>query len=316
MRLSNIDIRHLRVLLAVVECGGFTAAEDVLGLGQSTISTHIGELEQRVGFRICERGRAGFSLTERGEELYAAALRLVDAFTEFEDRSQTIKGKMAGRLRLGIIDNIVSDPTCPILHALSELGRDGRGPRISIEVLSPSEIEYAIAAGKLDLGISIAEKYPQSLRYTPLYNEIDVLVCGDAHPLFCVEDEEELRQEIRYAPKVIRSFLNHHDFFLISDREDTITATVSNVEAAAMLILAGTHIGFIPDHYAAPWIEKGNMRVMLQHAFSRTSEMALIEPVDRERSQAVELFAKIICDRVAADTSVLSMGQSKQRAVS
>jgi DNA-binding transcriptional LysR family regulator len=288
----------------------------VLGISQSTISTHIADLERRIGFRICERGRSGFALTDRGSELYAAALRLVDAFVDFEDRAETLKGVLAGRLRLGLIDNLISDPSCPLADALAGLAGLGEGPRISIEVLPPSEIEYAIAAGRLDLGLSIAEKRLPALAYTTLYRETDLLVCGAAHPLFAVRDEAALKGDIRTAPKVIRSFLNHHDFFLMSDREESIRATVSNVEAAAFLILAGTHIGFLPEHYAVQWTQTGAMRTLLPGEYSRVSEVMLIEPLDKPSSPAVKRLAKTLHRHAAGNTSVLSMRESKHSTVS
>ena len=309
MRLSNIDVRHLRIFLAAVECGGFTAAERLLGISQSTISTHIAELERRVGFRVCERGRSGFALTERGEELYAAALTLVDAFADFEDRAQTLKGVLGGRLRLGLLDNLISDGRCPMVQALAELTALAQGPRISIEVLPPSEIEHAIAAGRLDLGVSIAEKRLPALDYTRLYSETDILVCAAGHPLLDLGDEVRLRQRIRHAPKVIRSFLNHHDFFLLSDREESIGATVSNVEAAAFLILAGTHIGFLPDHYAARWIDSGAMRVLLPETFARTSDIMLITPLDKPAAPAATRLIEFLRRR-AEDASPRSMPES------
>lgn len=316
MRLSNIDVRHLRVFMAVVKCGGFTAAEKVLGVSQSTISAHIAELEQRLNFRVCERGRSGFAMTDRGEELYSAALRLVDAFSDFEDRAQALKGVLAGRLRLGLIDNLISDPNCPIVRALAGQNELGPGPRISIEMLPPADIEYGVASGRLDLGISIAEKRLPALRYALLYREIDVLLCGTDNPLFGIDDDERLRREFRTVPKVIRSFLNHHDFFLMSDREESIGATVTNIEAAAFLILAGTHIGFLPQHYAAQWIKHGAMRALLPQEFCRHSEIMLIEPAqDTNASPAVQRFAEAIRRRCHRDASVISMQELKQASV-
>lgn len=37
-------------------------------------------------------------------------------------------------------------------------------------------------------------------------------------------------------------------------------ATVDNVEAQAILILSGAYVGFLPNHYAARWVETGDMR--------------------------------------------------------
>lgn len=293
MKLSNIDIRHLRVFLAVVECGGFSAAEGLLGTSQSTISTHIAELERRLGYQICKRGRSGFEVTERGRDLHAFTLKLVDAFAEFEDNALFLKGAVAGRCRLALIDNLISDPDCPIIPALRTLSTFERGPRISIDILSPTEIELAVAAGRVDLGISIVEKRLPSLRYTPLYRELDVLVCGAEHPLFKTEDPVKLRAGVTEAPKVIRTFLNHSDLFPIGNREELVAGTVANVEAAAYLILAGTHIGFLPAHYVADSVARGEMRVILEQEYVRMSEIVLIESVlNNDQDLGVRRFIK------------------------
>ena len=44
-RLNDIDVRLLHVYRAVVECRGFTSAQALLNINQSTISNHISELE-------------------------------------------------------------------------------------------------------------------------------------------------------------------------------------------------------------------------------------------------------------------------------
>ena len=66
----DVDLKHLRVFAAVVECGGFTAAENMLDINCSTISKAMSDMESRLGVRLCNRGRGGFELTEEGEKLY------------------------------------------------------------------------------------------------------------------------------------------------------------------------------------------------------------------------------------------------------
>ncbi|MEM1344371.1 MAG: LysR family transcriptional regulator [Pseudomonadota bacterium] len=287
MRLSEFDIKHLRTFLAVVECGGFTAAEDVLNVSQSTVSITIAQLERRLGYRLCERGRAGFALTPRGEELYKQALTLAKAVADFEEGARGLKGALSGRLRLALIDNVITDPKCPLRGALAALEN---GPRISIDILPPSEILDAVATGRADVGISIVEQRQPRLCYQALYAETDLLFCGRAHPLFEVHDDEALRRGATRAPKVVRSFLKHQDFLLVSDREDTIRATITNLEAAAFLILAGTHIGFMPEHFAARWVERGEMRAILPHELHRRSELIAITGSERRHTPVVRRF--------------------------
>ena len=50
-RVTDVDLRLLRIFQTVVDCGGLSAAEIDLGIGRSTISTHIAELEGRLGTR-------------------------------------------------------------------------------------------------------------------------------------------------------------------------------------------------------------------------------------------------------------------------
>ena len=47
-QVADYEIRLLKVFKAVVECGGFAAAETELNIGRSTISTHVANLEQRL----------------------------------------------------------------------------------------------------------------------------------------------------------------------------------------------------------------------------------------------------------------------------
>jgi DNA-binding transcriptional LysR family regulator len=61
-RLDNIDLRLLRVFVAVVEAHGFSEAQFALNLSASTLSTHLAALERKLGGRLCDRGRGGFRL--------------------------------------------------------------------------------------------------------------------------------------------------------------------------------------------------------------------------------------------------------------
>ncbi|RAC29133.1 LysR family transcriptional regulator, partial [Burkholderia multivorans] len=51
---TDLDLRLIRVFLAVVDARGITAAEASLGVRQSTISTQLSALEARVGFKLCD----------------------------------------------------------------------------------------------------------------------------------------------------------------------------------------------------------------------------------------------------------------------
>ena len=88
--LSDIDIRLLRIFVTVTECGGFAASELELNIGRSTISKHIADLETRIGLILCNRGPAGFSLTEEGDQVLEATRRLLAHIDEFQSEIDNV----------------------------------------------------------------------------------------------------------------------------------------------------------------------------------------------------------------------------------
>ncbi|MNF94454.1 Bacterial regulatory helix-turn-helix protein, lysR family [compost metagenome] len=51
-QVRDLDLQLLRLFVCVVESGGFSCAQDELGIGQSTISTQMAKLETRPAFLL------------------------------------------------------------------------------------------------------------------------------------------------------------------------------------------------------------------------------------------------------------------------
>lgn len=109
MHLSDIDLKLLRVLHAVVEAGGSSNAQSVLNICPSTISSHMSQLGARVGFRQCEGGGSGFRLTVKGEQFHRHVLDVFVLNQELERNAQGLRSSLGEHLRLGFIDNLVTD---------------------------------------------------------------------------------------------------------------------------------------------------------------------------------------------------------------
>ena len=75
MNLSHIEFRHLRLLQAVIESGGLSAAAERLHLTQSAISHQLKALETVLEQPLVERGARPVQLTPAGKRL----LQLADA---------------------------------------------------------------------------------------------------------------------------------------------------------------------------------------------------------------------------------------------
>ena len=151
--LGDIHIRLLRIYKAVIESGGFAAAEVELNISRPAISLAITELETLLNMRLCHRGRAGFSVTDEGETVYQAALQLLSGIETFKSQVNAINRELKGELNIGITDNLVSIPQMHITEALTELKDAGPEVIINIRMIPPKDIETGVLDGKLHIGV-------------------------------------------------------------------------------------------------------------------------------------------------------------------
>lgn len=94
-----LELRHLQVLIAVVETGGVTAAAARLGLTQSAVTHRVREAERRLGRPLFSRVGKRLVLAPAGERLLQSAYRIVEELGRAE---QELAAGAATRLvRLG-----------------------------------------------------------------------------------------------------------------------------------------------------------------------------------------------------------------------
>src|SRR5260221_9652063 len=182
--LSDGDIRLLRIFAKVVEAGGFSAAQIDLNISQSTISTHMTALEQRLGVRLCQRGRAGFSLTEKGQRISQASQRLFASLDEFRSEAGAVRSGLVGKLAMGIVDNVVTNPASRLPQAISAMNVLAPEVEMSVQVLSPTELERAVLDRRCDLGFGACGRHSPYLAYDDVFEERQGLFCCRGHPLF------------------------------------------------------------------------------------------------------------------------------------
>ena len=272
-QVSDFDIRLLRVFKSVVDAGGFSAAESVLGIGRSAISQQMSDLEQRLGLRLCQRGRAGFSVTEEGREVYQSSLQLLGALESFRTEVNSLHQNLRGELNIGLTDNLVSIPHMRITHALSRLKERGPGVRINIRMIAPSEVEQGVLDGSLHVGVVPQASALPGLDYQPLYSERSLLYCAVGHPLFYIEEAQLTNERLAAQDAITPTFRLPTE---IQDHYAALscTASASDREGMAFLILTGRYIGYLPDHYASTWVQQGRLRALRPE--SRFYDLSLV----------------------------------------
>lgn len=276
-RLADVDLRLLRVFKTVADCGGMAAAEFELNIAMSTISRHVKDLEERLGLVLCRRGRSGFMLTPEGEQLYAAADQLLSATDAFRSRLHEVHRHMGGDLHVAVFDKTASNPDSRIAEAIALFRNDAPDVRLHLHVGTIATIERGVMDGQFQLGVVPEHRRSDSLSYDDLFGETMYLYAGRAHRWFNPESQalsltwDDLRSESLAA-------LGYHspNLALAQSQRLEREATASDQEAVATLVLSGCYVGFLPDHYAEPFVRARKLRAVATDTFTYHCRFACI----------------------------------------
>lgn len=281
----------LAVFMTVAECGGFAAAQVALNVGQSTISRQIGDLEKRLGMRLCQRGRAGFSLTDKGRTVYEACQHLATALESFRTTVGALRGELVGDLSVAAIDNWATERCFPLADVLRAFRDRAVRVHIDLHTLAPDEIERAVLENRVNLGIGVFHQRRPGLMYEKLYDDPVELYCGHGHPLFDRAPHGFDRADLRAADLAHRAYLSERQVAPLTGDLPS-TATARQIEGIAFLVLSGWHIGYLPVSYAERWVESGRMRSILPETYGLNTKMELVT----RRGVALTLVSQTFVD--------------------
>lgn len=255
--LSNVDLKLLRIFAEIVRCNGFSAAQITLGVSQATISQHMRHLEERLGLRLCERGRAGFFLTEQGRQVHDAILDLFGSLDSFGTAIEEVRGELAGRLNFGTVDAMVTNAGLGLDRAIGAFHRSAPKVMLDIDIATPQALAQGLLSRRYEIALLPVQMGTVMVNSVELFSERQFLYCGNAHPLFLVSDHQITPKLLSQQSFAGRSYMQEEQICGVDFRWCARTA---HMEGTLTLLLSGAYIGFLPDHYAASQVNAGSLR--------------------------------------------------------
>ncbi len=262
--LHDTDLRLLRVFQNVVRYGGFSAACDALGLTPSTISNHMTALEDRLGVKLCHRGRGGFRLTEQGKHVHGAMLDLFGSIESFRSAIGAAKGELTGTVEFGAVDALYTNAEFPLDRAIGEFSKSAPNAILNLHIASPQELLQGLIMGRFHVILTPSRNLPHAAESHVVYREHQQLYCGDQHPLFHADAGSVTPEVISQYPFVGRSYETQEP---INGITFNLRSEVSYMESAVLMILSGHYIGFLPDHFAQGYMQRGRLRPVGEGGF-------------------------------------------------
>lgn len=174
----NLEIRHLRLVKAIVEEGSIANAIDKLHLTPSALSHQLREAELQIGAKIFHRLNKKLILTDVGEKILASANAILGELTKIEKEvKQLIKGE-SGTIRIST-ECYTSYHWLP--GVLKKFNIDFPDITIRIVFEATHKPVQKLLQGEIDLAITSDPVNSDKIEYVELFQDEMVALVSDSH---------------------------------------------------------------------------------------------------------------------------------------
>lgn len=101
-----MELRHLITFRTIADAGGFKKAADELGYAQSSITGHIKELEQELGYPLFDRLGKSIILTQAGRRFLPYALDIISLYAKSKEVIKEAD-EPSGELTIGASESLM-----------------------------------------------------------------------------------------------------------------------------------------------------------------------------------------------------------------
>ena len=256
----RLEIRHLKLLMAVAQEGSVTGAVRRLHLTQSALSHQLKDAEDKLGTALFLRLGKRMVPTQAGEKLLASAKRVLDELQSAESQIEGLNGGTKGAIRFS-----TECYTC--YHWLPPLLRKfhSKYPEVEVNIYADATCNPAefLLRGELDVGILSSLPRNTSLRATPIFEDELVIVMSPDHPLTELTHirPKDLANEtvLIYPPRQESTLIMK--VLAPAGIEPKRVLEVPLTEAILELTAAGTGISFLARWAVAPHLERKRVAV-------------------------------------------------------
>lgn len=201
MDYDGLSLDQLRVFVAVVETGSFSAAARALNRAQSAVTYAIQKLEQQVGTEVFDRSAYRPTLSRAGRILLPQARRIVEDVGRFRAVAQTMARGMEAEVGLLVAAAVPMGLLTPALSAF----RDAF-PTVQLRI---STLPFSMAFGRkvpgaqpgeADLRVLLDFLLPEDLARRTIAEVELAAVVATSHPLAALGaplDEDAVRDHVQ-----------------------------------------------------------------------------------------------------------------------
>ena len=299
--MMDLEPNDLLLFARVADEGSFSRAADRVGLPKSTVSRRIAALEAGLGERLLQRTTRKLALTDFGHTVLVHAHQVVSEVEAASQLAQHRQVEPSGRLRVSMPADFANSVLGPTLTIFIE-----RYPAVSLELdLSPRRVDLigenfdlAIRTGALGDDASLAARRVATLTWG-LY----------ASPSYIARRGEPSEPEALMEHDTLGLLQRNGEaapWELTRDKERWLgkppsRATTNFPEMLTRLARNGSGISPVAHHFAAPYVESGELVPVLEEWRLPASDVWAVFPGRRLMPARTRVFLDLMEESLSGE---------------
>ena len=266
----RVTLEQWRMLLAVVDHGGFNQASKVIHKSQSSIHHAVSKIEYGLGVNLFNVEGRKLVLTEQGETLYRRAQYLISEANKIEHVGKNLASGVESELRIAVDSIFPSENLYAVLEPIFKSHPETRLELVETvlsgarELLEKGEVDIAIGGQPLKGGWN-----------QPLMDVEFVAVAAPSHPL------QKAGRKLTYEDlKTYRQIVVRDSARDVAADSGWLEAeqrwTVSNLSTSIKLIRDGHGFAWLPMTLIEKHLDDGSLkRLPMGEQSSRIANLQL-----------------------------------------
>jgi DNA-binding transcriptional LysR family regulator len=222
-----MDYRYLKAFLLTVKNASFSKAASELNIAQSAVSRQIKLLEDSVGFELIVRSSKKVLLTQKGHELYQAAME----FDQNLENLLTLESQKT--IKIGTLDGLVENWLNIILVRYYKKFNNN----LMVTVDTPANLKKSLNNGELDLIFTTENIQNELISSLKLFDEELILISKKEIELSKVHESRWI------------AFNEEDNIFQAFKKSSLKLITVDSMTTILNLVKNGVGVAVVPDHF-------------------------------------------------------------------
>jgi DNA-binding transcriptional LysR family regulator len=169
---SDVTLERMRTFVRVAERGSLSAVARELGIGQSTVTRHLRELEEAVGVALLSRTTRRVTTTDEGSRYYADSVQILRLVEQARDEARGTRGAPAGTIRISCTAAIGVLHVSRLIFAFQD-----RYPNIGVDLSLTDERVDLVREG-VDIALRLGPLTDSSMKLRTLGHSRRLLVAA------------------------------------------------------------------------------------------------------------------------------------------